>query len=255
MTYSYFELPNDDWYDTEGRIYKDKLIENFNAIENKINELLAVDITSITQPDINNTTYSDVALDDEDKDDHILNFRSFLSICNIVDFPLKVRTDNNNKILSVEYIGRDYKYHIVQNDVGLTSNNPYCYLDTTDVDNPSIEITDSLDFLEENEHKILLGVLKDNYLITNSVNIPGNINFQKVLSDQNPVYYNSSGGYINDGSADRCSTLKLNGVKVCGSMWEKEGQSGGTGGFLRYGLGGGTREKTLDKNENEEEGT
>ena len=42
---------------------------------------------------------------------------------------------------------------------------------------------------------------------------------------------------------------------MCGSMWEKEGQSGGTGGFLRYGLGGGTREKTLDKNENEEEGT
>ena len=29
-------LPRPDWYDTEGRIYKDALIENFNAIEDKL---------------------------------------------------------------------------------------------------------------------------------------------------------------------------------------------------------------------------
>lgn len=30
---NYFELPNKDWFDSQGRIYKDALIENFNAIE------------------------------------------------------------------------------------------------------------------------------------------------------------------------------------------------------------------------------
>ena len=45
-------LPRPDWYDAEGRIYKDALIENFNAIEDKLLELTRLDAFSVQPPDL-----------------------------------------------------------------------------------------------------------------------------------------------------------------------------------------------------------
>ena len=37
-----FELPRKDWFDEDGRIYKDALIDNLNAIEEKLNEIAMI---------------------------------------------------------------------------------------------------------------------------------------------------------------------------------------------------------------------
>lgn len=179
-----FELPYPNWYDEDGRIYKDLLIKNFNAIEDKINEILSVDLDTINIPDVSNISYPDVDIDDEDKDNYILNFRSFLNICNLINFPLKVITDGNVKVKQVEYIGSDYAYHkILANNSTMpaTSTYPYIYLDTF---NRVISRTNDIEDITSDSDNVLLAVLYDNFLVTNCMKIPGNVNFQKILSDQ-----------------------------------------------------------------------
>ena len=52
-----FALPRPDWYDQEGRIYKDALIENFNALEEKLIEISKLDAFDTQMPDIANMEY------------------------------------------------------------------------------------------------------------------------------------------------------------------------------------------------------
>ena len=79
---SRFTLPRKDWYDNQGidsdtgeiigRIYKDVLIENFNAIEQKLIEISKLDAFDINLPDLSKIVYPDVTLDSED--DCIVNY-------------------------------------------------------------------------------------------------------------------------------------------------------------------------------------
>ena len=69
----HFTLPRTDWYDEEGRIFKDVLIENFNALEKKLNELNALNAFEITLPDFNSIDYPDVTPDSDE--DSIVNLK------------------------------------------------------------------------------------------------------------------------------------------------------------------------------------
>ena len=64
---SRFSLPRKDWYDNQGtdpdtgeiigRIYKDVLIENFNAIEQKLIEISKLDAFDVNLPDFSKIVY------------------------------------------------------------------------------------------------------------------------------------------------------------------------------------------------------
>ena len=58
-----FELPRPDWHDSKGRIYKDALIENFNAIEAKLTDIAELSAVSTNIPDISGVTFEDVTFE------------------------------------------------------------------------------------------------------------------------------------------------------------------------------------------------
>lgn len=120
----------ENWHDEEGRVFKNKLIDGFNTIEAKINEIAALDIDNFTIPDISTTVYPNVSLSDAGKDNYVLNLRSFLNIVELIGFPLNIETDGNIKITRVEYWGPDYKYHVLRNtdEVVPDSTDKFIYL-------------------------------------------------------------------------------------------------------------------------------
>lgn len=171
-----FELPYNNWYDPEtGRIFKDILIKNFNAIEAKINEISAIDIENIvTPPDISTVTYPDVELSDEDKDSQILNLKSYLNIVNLINLPLVVETDGNITINKVEYWGSDYRYHTVtkaSTAVVPTTSEPYMYL------NYSTKTIYRSSSADTPENSVLIGVYTNNKLYTkdSSIDVPTDV--------------------------------------------------------------------------------
>lgn len=97
MAIDKFKLPREDWYDTVriepdsgeivGRIYKDALIENFNAIEAQLNELAALKGYNVEIPDLSNFDFEDTTL--ESDENRIVNVQSFLKIMGIQGFPIE----------------------------------------------------------------------------------------------------------------------------------------------------------------------
>ena len=177
-----FELPRKDWYDEDGRIYKDALIENFNAIETKILELTAIDTDDITIPDLNNIEYENYTesdLTDVSKETKILNLKSFIDICHLANFPLVIEV-SGTKIKKLEFYDSNYNYSSITSTVSATESEPYLFLD---ISTKEIYKTDTF-----NTTDVLVGVLKDNKLVTANTLTPGNVNFQKVLADQAKKY-------------------------------------------------------------------
>ena len=82
-----FELPRPDWHDNKGRIYKDALIENFNAIEAKLTDIAELSAVSTNIPDISGVTFEDVTLGSDDE--KVVNLRSFLKLFPIVGYPVE----------------------------------------------------------------------------------------------------------------------------------------------------------------------
>ena len=82
-----FELPRPDWHDSKGRIYKDALIENFNAIEAKLTDIAKLSAVSTDIPDISGVTFDDVTLGSDNE--MIVNLRSFLKLFPIVGYPVE----------------------------------------------------------------------------------------------------------------------------------------------------------------------
>lgn len=113
-------LPRLDWYDEKGRIYKDALIENFNAIEAKLNELQALNALEIQLPDFTTITYEDTTLASDPT--MIVNLKSFLEITNLVNFPIECQF--NGTTCKVSWWGSNYLYHTKEEDVDCNSDNP-----------------------------------------------------------------------------------------------------------------------------------
>lgn len=102
-----FSLPRLDWYDADGRIYKDAIIENLNAIEAKLNELNQLDAFDVEYPDISTLSLSDVTLtSDESK---IVNLKSFLDIFGLVNYPMELEFSGTT-IKKLSYWNSSYNY-------------------------------------------------------------------------------------------------------------------------------------------------
>lgn len=103
MAIEKFKLPREDWYDTVrvdpdtgeivGRIYKDALIENFNAIEAQLNELAGLKGYNVDIPDLSNFDFEDTTL--ESDENRIVNVQSFLKIMGVQGFPIECTFTGN----------------------------------------------------------------------------------------------------------------------------------------------------------------
>lgn len=162
MTLEHFKLPRDDWYDTVstdektgeviGRIYKEALIENFNAIESKLNELSGLTAYETQVPDFSNYDYEDVTL--ESDSNKVVNLQSFLKIMDLIGVPIECKFTGKvcNK---VTYYDTNMKYHTITNtklsDLG-TDGKVYIILDR------SADTVQAVNDVSDLTNKFLLGV-------------------------------------------------------------------------------------------------
>ena len=140
MTLEHFKLPRDDWYDTVstdpetgeiiGRLYKEALIENFNALENKFNELSSLTAYETQIPDFATYDYDDVTLDSESN--KVVNLKSFLTIMDLIGVPLDISF--SGKICKkISYYDKNMRLHTITNQTieGLgVDDKVYVVLDT-----------------------------------------------------------------------------------------------------------------------------
>lgn len=125
-----FSLPKDNWYDEEGRIYKDILIENFNAIQDKLLQISQLNPFNTTPPDVTQVVYPDVTLESEDT--KIVNVNSLVDIMHLVGFPLEC-TFSNNIVKKIVYYN-NYKELKTLTDISVDTDDskPYIYLNYVD---------------------------------------------------------------------------------------------------------------------------
>lgn len=125
-----FALPRPDWYDKEGRIYKDALIENFNALEEKLIEISKLDAFDTQMPDIANMEYPDTTL--ESAENKIINLRSFLRMTGLIGYPIEC-VFSDTMVTKVAYWNEAYEYKIIENqETNVGESNPYIYLNYRD---------------------------------------------------------------------------------------------------------------------------
>lgn len=126
-----FVLPRLDWYDTDGRIYKDALIENFNAIEAKLQGLLAVEAFDVQEPNWDEISIPDTTLSSNDT--AIVNVKSLVEIMGLDTFPVKADF-SGVKLNEVKYYdtSNDLKSITGRNVSGVNSSKPIVILDRAD---------------------------------------------------------------------------------------------------------------------------
>lgn len=165
-----FELPRKDWYDVVGenplgqiigRIYKDALIENFNAIEAKLIDITELDALDIQLPDFSKIVYPDTTLDSSDND--IVNLKSLCKICDIRFIPFNFIIDGTK--ISFNYIGgtedNPVLMSIVNYETSASDKKKYIWLNIN---------TNSIECSEETyseDYMILVGVYTNNRIFTN----------------------------------------------------------------------------------------
>lgn len=122
------KLPRPDWFDAEGRIYKDALIENFNAIEDKLLELSRVDAFSVQPPDINDIAYPDIEDLSTTDDRSIINLKSFLNLTGLMGYPLEC-VFSGTVAKKISFYNSAYKYFTISDkETNANATNPYIYL-------------------------------------------------------------------------------------------------------------------------------
>lgn len=239
MTVNYPEWFDQNWYDPNtGRVYKDVLINNFNAIEEEINRILAIDINDITIPDIGEVEYPDVSLSDEDADSQILNLRSYLDIVQIINYPLVVKTDGNTLITRVEYWGDDLTYHTLKNTDSVIPNSsyPYMYLD---YGNGAIIRSDSY---TTPSNCVLIGIFRDGKLYTKDSKPSTKTDVLTVLCNQKTAkrFASVSGnGQTDHGDLGDVSFSNGSQTLLCYTSQSKN-IAGSSGTLPRFGLNQGT---------------
>lgn len=122
----HFVLPRLDWHDDKGRIFKDALIENFNAIEKKLLQLARLSAFMTEAPDISSIEFEDVNLETSE-DNRIINLRSFLNIMNLVNYPLEL-TFSGKACTKISYWSNEYRYvTLVNKKIACSDALPYIY--------------------------------------------------------------------------------------------------------------------------------
>ena len=140
---SRFSLPRKDWYDDQGtdpntgeiigRIYKDVLIENFNAIEQKLIEISKLDAFDVNLPDFSKIVYPDVTLDSEE--DCIVNLRSLMDIMDCRNYPISC-SFNGTKCTKMVFYDANNKLieRLDAQETGASSDKPWVYCKITNGD-------------------------------------------------------------------------------------------------------------------------
>lgn len=123
-----FKLPRDDWYDEQGRLYKDVIIENLNACEKQLLNIQKFNVIEIEPPDFSKIEYSDSDLDSAD--DMILNLRSFLNIMDLINYPIELSTSGQT-VKKVAFWSSEYKYVVIEGQLveDISKSKPYVYVD------------------------------------------------------------------------------------------------------------------------------
>ena len=127
MTIDNFSLPVPQWYDSENRIYKDRLIENFNAIEAKLIELSELDAFRVEPPDFSTINIPDTTL--SSPDDSVVNLKSFIDITGVLGYPVACEFEGTT-CKRVALWTTEYKY-IVKSNVETNANetNKFVFID------------------------------------------------------------------------------------------------------------------------------
>ena len=210
MTLEHFNLPRQDWYDVvstdektgeiRGRIYKDRLIENFNAIETKLNEITKLQPYNTKYPDISKFIYSDVTLSSDTN--KVVNLKSFIDIIGLKNTPLVVQF-GDKRLVRLAYYDNNYKLKNISNiDLSTISNTKPFVIG--DIENQTITVSGDI---TEISGKVILGKWNgttiDSCLGVPAVNLDANI-FQILssrayttkiatsLTDVNDFYYSST---------------------------------------------------------------
>lgn len=171
-----FELPNPNWYDEQGRIYKDILITNFNAIEDKLNELSSLDALEITVP-----SWNDVHIEDVDiytaPDNRVVNLKTLIETLHLVNFPISVKFTGTT-CDNIQYYDSTYNIISISDRKlpDLSPNKPYIFLNPV-----TIELYCTSDYSNVNNH-IFIGVY-DNGIVNHNYSLDFcDINALSVLS-------------------------------------------------------------------------
>lgn len=202
------KLPRPDWFDAEGRIYKDALIENFNAIEDKLLELSRVDAFSVQPPDINDIVYPDIEDLSTADDRSIINLKSFLNLTGLMGYPLEC-VFSGTVAKKISFYNSAYKYFTISDkETNANATNPYIYLNwvnnTVAASNTTITPTNSC----------LIGVYEGG--IVKSVNDKDSISI-------NPLFYLSRMSkephYIRTDRGTRDKYSCYDGIGSNGRLW------------------------------------
>lgn len=210
MTLEHFNLPRQDWYDVvstdektgeiRGRIYKDRLIENFNAIETKLNEITKLQPYNTKYPDISKFIYSDVTLSSDTN--KVVNLKSFIDILGLKNTPLVVQF-GDKRLVRLAYYDNNYKLKNISNiDLSTISNTKPFVIG--DIENQTITVSGDI---TEISGKVILGKWNgttiDSCLGVPAVNLDANIvqilsskpyttKIATGLTDVNVFYYSST---------------------------------------------------------------
>lgn len=171
-----FQFPRDDWYDSEGRIYKDVIIENLNAAESKLLELADLDLSSIALPDIENVTYPDTTL--SSSENKIVNLRSFLNITGSTNYPVEL-SFNGTKVDKLAYWGRDFVYHKISNtSTGASATQPFVIFNPVEGTVSSVAA-----FPTSDSEDMLIGYFENGSIINLNTTDYGDLNIMQLFSE------------------------------------------------------------------------
>lgn len=151
-----FQLPRLDWYDSEGRINKTALIQNFNAIEKKLNELASIDPIEIITPNWNAVNIPDTSLNSDDN--AVVNLKSFVDILGLKGIPIIINF-NGTTLQHLAYYDDAYNLVNIRNvklsDLDEKTGNIWIYLNSAEK-----RVYSSTDGANPNKD-ILLGVYNE----------------------------------------------------------------------------------------------
>lgn len=170
----FFELPRKDWYDEKGRIFKDRIIENLNAIEKKIKQVINLDPWGEEAPDVSKFEFDDVTLDSPEN--KIVNLKSLVTILNLVGYPLEC-TFSGKTCAKLSYYDEGYNY-VTLKDVPVDCSDSKKYI----VLNYSTNKLSAKSSVTFNSTEVLIGVYCDSRIRTVNEDNPVGINVLRYLA-------------------------------------------------------------------------
>lgn len=184
-----FELPRKDWFDEDGRIYKDALIDNLNAIEEKLNEIAMISAFSAEPPDVSGLSLGDVTL--ADADNKVVNLKSFLDIFNLYNYPLELEFSGTT-IKKISYWTEDFQY-LTAKDITTNASDDakFIYFDFT-----TKEASSSADGTLGTAGKSIIGVYTNGRVITLHAAKSAKLNLMYLLANmaKRSTYHNVRAG-------------------------------------------------------------